>query len=182
MRLPRPSLAVIMLVVVVIAVDLAAVRAVVLKHLAAPPAHGDATTFALLLLPMIDVLLVALYRLGRRARRTSGALSFFVAGTVATVGAFVASVAAPRTGTEVHRVVARAIFLTSDPYLVRLLGPAAFQDEAVYWTFLLVFVYFVPSLLFSLPPLIISWAACALARPTGRGPTSMPPLGPVAGT
>jgi hypothetical protein len=79
MKLPRIELGSLVFAILVLALDFAVLRWALTAHYQESPAIS-----VLLLLPMFDGLLVALYRLRRPSRRTAGAIGFILGGTVAT--------------------------------------------------------------------------------------------------
>ena len=159
MTLPRLSLATIGFAISVLAIDLAVIR----EAFRGPDLEGW-TFFALLLLPMLDALLIALYRLRRRGRRTAGAVGFFGAGSVATLVVFVAGLGAPETALGLLRSVGRPIALASINGLTRLLGNAAMQHWGMQLTVGVAFEVLFPIAFFCALPLLVALLGGWLGR------------------
>lgn len=164
MKAPRITLASIGMAILILAIDFAIVRAAFLND-------GPDTWpfFALLLLPMINVLLIKLYRLRRRARRTAGALGFTIAGSAGTITLFLAGLIAPGTILNLFRAIYRPIALASIRGLTRLLGNAAMQSWPMELTRALAFEILLPIAMFCAPLLIVAVLGGWLARRAGSG-------------
>jgi hypothetical protein len=170
MRFPRLSIASIGLVVAVFALDFAVVRNALLDN---RPVSWRA--FAVWLLPAFDALLIGLYWVRRRDRRTPGAVGFLAAGAVAT-GLVVASCAlAPEPVLDLLRAVLQPIATPVLNGVTRLVGNAAIQSGgALQWSLMITFEILIPAAFLCLPPLLVALAGRALARRAWRGPTSSP--------
>jgi hypothetical protein len=151
MKFPRFSLASIGFVILVLAIDFAVIRVAFRSFVL----EGWAT-FAFLLLPMLDAILVALYRLRQRGRRTFGAIGFLVTGTVATLAVFVSCVIAPEMAIDMLRAIGRPIAMTSINGLTRLFGNAVMQQWGMQLTLGVVFEILLPMAFFCSPPLLIA--------------------------
>lgn len=123
MKFPRFSLASIGFLILVLAIDFAVIRIAFRS-----PSFEGCATFALLLLPMFDALMIALYRLRRPERRSARSIGFFIAGTVAIFVVFVSCLVAPDTALGLLRAIGRPIALASLNGLTRLFGNAAMQS------------------------------------------------------
>lgn len=94
MKWPRFSLAGIAFAILVLGVDFAVVRRAFFSGLNIPDNYW--AIFAVLLLPMIDALLIGLYRLRRDECRSSRSIGFICFGTFATVVVFASCLAKPQ--------------------------------------------------------------------------------------
>ena len=151
MKFPRFSLSSIGFAILVLAIDFAVIRVALLG-----PGSEDWTVFALLLLPMFDALLIALYRLRRIGRRTSGAIAFFITGTAATIVVLVSCLIAPKASFALLGAVGRPIASASMNGLTRLFGDAAMQHWCMQLTVGVAFELLLPTAFFSLPPLLVA--------------------------
>jgi hypothetical protein len=162
MKFPRFSLAAIGFAILVIAVDFAVIRSAFRNNV---NFEGWAI-FAFLLLPMLDALMFALYRLRRPGRRSARAIGFFVSGTVATLVVFVSCLIAPDSALGMLRAVGRPIALASLSGLTRLFGSAALRSWAAQLTLGVTFELVLPLAFFCLPPLFFAlvggWVATRL--------------------
>ncbi len=149
MKFPRFSLSSIGLAILVLALDFAVIRVAFFN-----PRPEAWTVFALFLLPMFDVLLIALYRLRRDGRRTTGSIAFFVAGIAATLAVFVSCVIAPEVAFGLLSATCRPIAEASMSGLARLFGNAAMQHWCMKLTVGVTFEILMPTAFFSLPPLL----------------------------
>ncbi len=166
MRFPRFSLASIGFVILVLAIDFAVIRVAFRSH-----SVEHWATFAILLLPILDALLVALYRLRRRDRRTPRTIGFLVAGVAATLAVFVLCVLAPHTALGMLIATGRPIATASVSGLTRLLGNAAMQHWGTQLTVGVAFELLFPMAFFCFSPLgaalLGRWLG-ARARPLHR--------------
>ena len=80
MKCPRFSLSGLAFAILVLAIDLAVIRSAIFGR---DPVSWS--IFALLLLPMLDALLFALFRLRKPERRTTRSIAFLLTGTTATL-------------------------------------------------------------------------------------------------
>ena len=162
MKCPRLSLATIGFLILVLAIDFAVIR-IAFQSI---NLEGWAT-FALLLLPMLDAVLIALYRIRRRERRTSKALGFLVCGAAATMIVFGFCVIAPRTAITMLRAIGRPIFTASVNGLTRFFGNAAMQHWGMQLTVGIAFELLLPVAFFCLPPLCVALVGRWLAPRLG---------------
>jgi hypothetical protein len=95
MKVPRVTVATVGFAVAVIAINLAVVKGAWAE--AFDPNSESWLLTASFFLPMIDVLLMSLFRLRRRERRTPGPVGFVAAGSVATGLLFASALLAPWT-------------------------------------------------------------------------------------
>ena len=162
MTFPRFSLASIGFAILVLAIDFAVIRVEFSGY-----GSGEWGILALLSLPMLDAVLIAMYRLRRRANRTIGAMGFFITGTTATLVVFVSSLIAPETAFGMLRAIGRPIALASMNGLTRLFGNAAMQQWSMQLTLGIAFELLFPMAFFCLPPLLVAllggWLAPRLA-------------------
>jgi hypothetical protein len=151
MRCPGSSLGAIGFAILVLAINFALIRGALFSR-----DLEDGAIFAFLLLPMLDTLLIALYRLRRRNRRTKQAIAFLIAGTGATLVVLVSCFIAPEAALGVLRAIDRPIALASVSGLSRLLGNATMQNWAVVLTMAIAFELLFPIAFFCFPPLLIA--------------------------
>jgi len=163
-KLPRFTLASIVFLVLILAIDFGIIRAA-FRSLR----FEDWSITALWLLPMIDALLIGLYRLRRRERRTGRALGFLVAGSAATAATFVSSCVAPEAFLGMLRAVGRPIFEATSNGLTRWMGNAAMQTTAVQLLLGISFELLVPIAFFCGPALVAAllggWLAGRVPHP-----------------
>jgi len=105
---------------------------------------------------MLDTLLIALYRLRRRGRRTIGAIALLVAGTAATLVVLVPCLIAPRAAIDMLRAIGLPIARASMNGLTRLFGNAAMQHWGMQLTIGVALALLLPMAFFSLPPLLVA--------------------------
>jgi hypothetical protein len=90
-------------------------------RLLSPGSHGWAV-FAFFLLPMIDALLIGVYRLRRRGDHTAGTVGFVSAGSATTLAVFTSCLIWPGTAIGMLTPISRPIALASFHGLAPLLG------------------------------------------------------------
>jgi hypothetical protein len=73
-----------------------------------PESNGWAV-FAFFSLPMIDALLIGVYRLRRRGDHTAGTVGYVIAGSVATLAVFASCLFSPRTAIGMVTTMSRRI-------------------------------------------------------------------------
>jgi hypothetical protein len=136
--------------------------------------------FAFFLLPMIDALLIGVYRLRRRGDRTAGTAGSVIAGSVATLAVFTACLIAPGTAIGLSMPISRRIALASFNGLARLLGvavspnhPMAWTNLAVEWIYVVIFALLIPIAFFCIPPLLVAVLAGRVARNFGPSRPTM---------
>lgn len=159
MKLPRISLASSGVAIVIIAVNLAVVRFTFQRF---SPEGWE--TFALLLLPVLDVLLVVLYRMRKPRRCTAGAIGFVVAGSAAMLLVFASCLARPEIALGALRAIGRPIALGSVNGLTRLLGNGVMQGGVMQLIVGVTFEILFPLAFFSAPPLCVALLGGWLAR------------------
>jgi hypothetical protein len=158
MKVPRVTVATAGFAVMVIAINLGVAR-LALPDLAIG-ALDWATGDAFLLLPMIDVVLIALYRLRRRECRTRRAVGFVAVGAVATCLTFAIGQLAPETTTELLEAVCTPI----EYALVLLSRDVAMENPSVRWMIANGYEYLLPMALFNVPPLLAALLGGWVAR------------------
>ena len=127
MKLPRVSLVSIEFVIVVLAVNFGVMRALYDSSTGSITEGGSAMP-AFLLLPMIDLLLIGLFRLRRRDRRTPRAIGFVMVGSAASLAVFTSCVVAPGDNVRGPRAIGRPIAMGTMNGMTRHLGNAAMQS------------------------------------------------------
>lgn len=162
MRFPRLSIASIGFAVLVLALNFAVVRDVFVDDW-----DEDGRAFVLLLLPMLNILLIGVYRLRRAECRTPGAIGFLAAGSVATVLVFASCLLAPEAVGSMLRAVGRPIAMAIRNGLARQFGNAAMQGVTVRIAVGIGFEILLPAALFNLPPLAVALAGGWFARRFG---------------
>jgi hypothetical protein len=158
MKCPRFSLGAIGFAILFLAIDFAVIRSALFGG-----GREDWTIFAFLLLPMLDALLIALFRLRRPGRRTTGAIAFFIVGTVATLVVFVSCFIAPEAALGILSTIGRPIALASINGLTRLFGNSAMQHCAMQVSVGIAFELLFPIALFCFSPLLIALLGRRLA-------------------
>jgi hypothetical protein len=159
MKLPRISLVSIEFVIVVLAVNFGVMRALYDNS-----TEGGWALSAFLLLPMIDVLLIGLFRLRRRDRRTPRAIGFLLVGFAASLAVFTSCVVAPGTMFDALRAIGRPIAMGTMNGMTRYLGNAAMQSAPMQLTFGIAFEVLFPMAFFCLPPLFAAISGGWLAQ------------------
>jgi hypothetical protein len=175
--LPRFSLASIAVAVVILAIDFGLIRSVF---------FSDETeawqALAFLLLPLIDALLILLYRLRRRERRTAGAVGFLMAGALATATMFAASLPEGEFWFGTIRVIERPIAMAIVNGLTRRFGNAVMHTAPVELILVILFELLLPMTLLCLPLLLAGliggWIVRGVAARAGsRDGVHAPPTG-----
>ncbi len=167
MKCPRFSLSAMAFAILVLAIDLAVISSA---------SFGGGPTnwriFVFMLLPMLDALLIALFRLRKPERRTTKSISFLLTGTAATLVVLVSCVIAPEAVLRLLRTIGRPIALASVNGMARLFGNAVMQHWTMQLTVGITFEILFPIALFCLPPLLIALLGAdrssARARSAGR--------------
>ncbi len=163
MKAPRISLATVGFVILVLAINFALIRVALLSW-----EQGVWETFAFLLMPMIDVLLIACYRLLREERRTAGNLGFAIAGMVATCFVFTLCLYAPNSAFGMLVAFAIPLAMGTINAGARLFGNAVMQSSAMRFTCGVGLEFLLPFAFFSLPPFIVAFLGGRLARYFGK--------------
>ena len=186
------SLAAIGFTILVIAIDFAVIRAALLSpgtggwaEPGAPLLPGTLVgpiisarpkgwaIFAFFLLPMIDALLIGVYRLRRRGDHTATTVGYVIAGSVATLAVFTSCLIAPGTAIGMLMPISRRIALASHRGLGRLFGNPALQNPALEWTYAVIFAVLIPIAFFCIPPLLVAVIGGRVARHFGPSKPSM---------
>ena len=110
--------------------------------------------FAFFLLPMINALLIGVYRLWRE-NHTVGTVGFVIAGAAATLAVFTSCLISPRTAIGILTPIGRPIALASFHGLSRLVGNAAWPNRALAWTCAVIFAVLIPFAFFCIPPVVV---------------------------
>lgn len=192
----RLSVAAIGFAILVIAIDFAVIRAAFLSagpvgwergllpnmlgnQFLSPRVPGWAV-FAYFLLPMIDALLIGVYRLRRRGDH----VGYVIAGSVATLAVFTSCVSSPATAIGMLTPLSRRIALASVHALAPLFGNAWLQSRAMEWTYVVIFAILFPMAFFCILPLLAAVIGGWVARHFGPSqPTMEAGYGaPAAGT
>ncbi len=161
MKLPRTSLGSIGFAIAICAIDFAVIRAAFADD------GVDELQFVLLLLPMIDLVLIRLYRLRKPGRRTAGAIGFCLAGSIATGVVLTTSFVA---GVEVYALLqatGRPLVMPIINALTRSFGNAAMKTWPMQLTLEMTFELLLPTVLFCLPPLAVACLGGWLGRRYG---------------
>lgn len=164
MRLPRSTLASIGFAVVLVAVNLASVRAAVMTELGDTDDVDMSGFAAFLVLPMIDALMIVAYRLRKPARQTARAVGFLAGGGLATVAMLAWILHLPMENAfEMLDTIAEPIDQAVYAVLAGLLGNWATGGIAEEIVDILFIEILVPVVAVSLPPLlaglVTGWAA-----------------------
>ncbi len=163
MKCPRFSLSGMVFAILILAIDLAVVRNAIFNG-----RPVSLSLFAFLLLPMLDALLIVLFRLRKPERRTTRSISFLITGTAATFFLFLTCALAPEAVLRLLRIIGRLIALASMNGMARLFGNAVMQHWTMQLAFGITFEVLFPIALFCLPPLLIAfvgrWIASRLER------------------
>jgi hypothetical protein len=177
--------------IVVIALDFAVVRAACLR----PTPQERATTgapflpgrlagrllsrgpdgwavFAFFLLPMINALLIGVYRLRRRGDHSAGTVGYVAAGSVATLAVFTSCLIWPGTAFGMLTPISRRIALACFHGLARLFGISVLpapnvpgsMARALEWTYAVIFAVLIPIAFFCIPPLLVAVIGGRVAR------------------
>jgi hypothetical protein len=161
MKWPRFSLAGIAFAILVVGVDFAVVRRAFFSGLNIPDNYW--AIFVVLLLPMIDALLIGLYRLRRAECRSNRSMGFIFFGTFATVVVFVICLARPQESLGLMTTICRPIAIGCVNGLTRFFGNATMQGWGAQLTLGVMFELLLPIAFFSLPPLAVALAGGWLA-------------------
>jgi hypothetical protein len=192
MKPPKLSVAAVGFAILVIAMDIAVIRAALLRagpegwgkpgagllpHMLADPIFGPGpkgwAVFAFVLLPMIDALMIGAYRLRRRGDHTAGAAGFVIAGSVATLAVFSSCLISPGTAIGMVKPISRSIALASFAGLTRLFGNATPQTHALEWTYAVLFAVIIPIAFFCILPLLVAIIGGRVARHLEPGQPAM---------
>jgi hypothetical protein len=119
--------------------------------------------FAFFLLPMINALLIGVYRLWRE-NHTVGTVGFVIAGTAATLAVFTSCLISPLTAIGILTPISRPIAVASFHGLSRLVGNGAWPNRALEWTYAVIFAVLIPIAFFCIPPLVVGVIGGRVAR------------------
>jgi hypothetical protein len=119
--------------------------------------------FAFFLLPMINALLIGVYRL-RRGNHTAGTIGYLITGSVATLAVFTSCLISPPTAIGLSKPISRRIALASFQGLARLFGSAALPNRAMEWTYAVIFAVLIPIAFFCILPLLAAVVGGWVAR------------------
>lgn len=112
--------------------------------------------FAYFLLPMIDALLIGVYRLRRRGVHTARTVGSVIAGSVATLAVFTCCVISPGMAIGILTPISRRIGLASVQGLAWLFGTTWLQSRAMEWTYAVIFAILVPMAFFCILALLVA--------------------------
>jgi hypothetical protein len=177
------SVAAIGFAILVIAIDFAVIRAAflspgskgwgepgvrLLPHVLADSIFGPGlkgwAVFAFCLLPVIDALLIGVYRLRRRGDHTAKTAGYVIAGSVATLAVFTSCLIWPGSAIGLTMPISRRIALASFHGLARLFGNAPLPTHAMEWAYAVIFAVLIPIAFFCIPPLLVAVIGGRLAR------------------
>jgi hypothetical protein len=130
------------------------------------------TVFAFFLLPMINAILIGVYRLRRRGVHTAGTVGFVIAGSAATSAVFTSCLLSPGTAIGMVTPISRPLALASFYGLawlfgIRVLPPPnvpGWPNRALEWTYAVIFAVFIPIAFFCIPPLLVAVIGGRVAR------------------
>jgi len=162
-KLPRVSLVSIEFVVLLVAVNLGILRGVYDDVSVRGLALGW-TVHALFLLPMINVLLIAMYRLWLWHKRTARAVGFLIAGSAATAVVFGSCLAAPEAIYGAIGMIGRPIAVATLNTMTRYLGNAAMQTGPGLWVFGIIFELLFPMAFCCIAPLLAAFSGGWIAE------------------
>jgi hypothetical protein len=120
--------------------------------------------FAFCLLPMIDALLIGVYRLRRRGDHTATTVGYVIAGSAATLAVFTSCLISPGTAIGMLLPMSRRIALASFHGLGRLFGNPASPNLALEWTYTVIFAVLFPMAFFCILPLLVAVIGGRVAR------------------
>jgi hypothetical protein len=160
MKIPRISLAATGFLILILAVDFGVLRGV----FAAANAPRWPYCYLLLLLPMVDTLLIGVYRIRRRERCTPRAVGFLIGGTAATALIFASALLAPEAVYNTLLKIGRPVAMATAHALMRWLGSAAMQSSAVQLSLDIVFEVLLPIVFLCIPALVAALACGRIAR------------------
>jgi hypothetical protein len=138
--------------------------------------------FAFFLLPMINVLLIGVYRLRRRGDHTAGTVGYVAAGSMATLAVFTSCLIWRETAIGMLTPMSRRIALACFYGLARLFGirvlPApnvpGWPDRALEWTYAIIFAVLIPIAFFCILPLLVAVIGGRVARHFDVAGASLP--------
>ena len=169
MRVPRVSVATVGFAVMVIAIDLAIIKSAWAE--AFNPNSKSWILTGLLFLPVIDVLLMGLFRLRHRQGQTSGAVGFVVAGSVATGLLFASALLAPwMVFVTLWRTLVGPVENLVEGHLIEVVGDALAWSALVRWKISCGIELLLEMAVMSTPPLIIALLGGWVARRPWAGP------------
>jgi hypothetical protein len=192
MKACKLSVAAIGFAILVIAIDCAVIRAAflspgperwgkpgarLLPHMLADPIFGPGpkgwAVFAFFLVPMLNALLIGVYRLRRRGDHTAGTVGYVIAGSVATLAVFTSCLISPEAAIGLSMPISRRIALASFHGLARLFGNTASPNRAMEWTYAVIFAVLFPIAFFCILPLLVAVIGGWVGRQFGPSRTTM---------
>jgi hypothetical protein len=129
--------------------------------------------FAYFLLPMIDALLIGVYRLRWRGDHTARTVWYVIAGSVATLAVFTSCVISPGTAIGMLTPISRRVALASVHGLAWLFGNAWLQSRDMEWTYAFIFAVLFPMAFFCILPLLVAVIGGWVARHFGPSQPTM---------
>ena len=180
--------------ILVIALDFAVIRAACLRPRPELPLHlvdrllgrgSDGwAVFAFFLLPMINALLIGVYRLRRRGVHTAGTVGFVIAGSAATSSVFTSCLISPGTAIGMVTPISRPIALAIFHALARLSGHGellyrgplkwTYGGRVLEWTYAVIFAVLIPIAFFCILPLLVAVIGGRVARYLDAAGPSLP--------
>jgi hypothetical protein len=161
MKPPRLSLAAVVFLVCLLAVNFGIIRAFLVDH-----GEGQASTTFLMLLPVINVLLVLLFRIRKKARRTPASVGFLLTSMVVTaLLAFVYTQYWDPTVELLSWILVPAINKV-ERLLTRLVGKydGSNPNQYLRYVIFLCFELVIPAILLSSPPVLLGLSAARFAK------------------
>src|SRR5579883_982102 len=131
------------------------------------PRPDEWAVFAFFLLPMINALLIGVYRLRRRGDHTVRTLGYVIGGCVATFAVFASCLIWPGTAIGILTRMSRPIALASFHGLARLFGNAAWPNHALEWTYAVILAVLIPMAFVCILPLLVAVIGGRVARHFG---------------
>jgi hypothetical protein len=123
--------------------------------------------FAYFLLPVIDALLIGVYRSRLRGDHTASTVGYVIAGSVATLAVFTSCVISPGTAIGMLTPISRRIALASVHGLAWLFGNTWLQSRAMEWTYAFIFAVLFPMAFFCILPVLVAVIGGWVARHFG---------------
>ncbi len=129
--------------------------------------------FAYYLLPMIDALLIGVYRLRRRGGHTARTVGYIIAGSAATLAVLALCLFSTETVIGMVGPVSRRIALAIVYGLEPLFGKPWLLSRAMEWTYIILYANLFPIAFFCIPPLLVAVIGGRVARHFRPGQPTM---------
>jgi hypothetical protein len=128
--------------------------------------------FAFFLMPMINAVLIGVYRLRRRGDRTAGTVGSVIAGFAATLAVFISCLISPEAAIGMITPISRRIALASFHGLAWLCGIRVLPAPnvpggpalALEWIYVVIFAVLIPIAFFCMLPLVAAVIGGWVAR------------------